>query len=280
MKLGICVGLDCIQEMPRKFQTMRDNGFDSCQLISWSTSHYTPEYFESIKKMLDEYDITVSAFWAGWEGPAVWDLYEGQRTLGLVPLEFRQMRIKNLCDGADFAKQLGITDVVTHMGFIPENPFDPQFIPFCDAVREVAEHLKANGQHLLFEAGQETPNTMLRCFETVGCDNLGVNLDTANLILYGRGNPVDAIDVFGKYIRNLHAKDGFYPNNGHDLGIQVNIGEGIVDFDQIITKLHKIGYDGHITIEHELDSEGEQRNSEILNSKVYLQRIIDRICCK
>ena len=66
------------------------------------------------------------------------------------------MRIENLCDGADFAHKLGITDVVTHMGFIPENPYDPNFSSFCIAVRTVAEHLKKNGQCLLFETGQET----------------------------------------------------------------------------------------------------------------------------
>lgn len=115
-----------------------------------------------------------------------WNFYDGQLTLGLVPVEYRQMRIENLCDGADFAHKLGITDVVTHMGFIPENPYDPNFSSFCIAVRTVAEHLKKNGQCLLFETGQETPVTMLRCFEAVGTDNLYVNLDTANLILYGK----------------------------------------------------------------------------------------------
>ena len=119
-----------------------------------------------------------------------------------------------------FAHKLGITDVVTHMGFIPENPYDPNFSSFCIAVRTVAEHLKKNGQCLLFETGQETPVTMLRCFEAVGTDNLYVNLDTANLILYGKANPADALDVFGKYVRNLHAKDGCYPTNGHEMCIR------------------------------------------------------------
>lgn len=278
MKLGICVSLAPLEEMPARFENMKENGFDSCQLLSWNFSLYTAEYQKALKAMLEEYDITVTAFWAGWEGPQVWDLYEGQKTLGLVPPEYRQMRIKNLIDGADFAKGLGVTDVITHMGFIPENPYDPQFIPFCDAVREVAQHLQANGQYLLFESGQETPNTMLRCFETVGCDNLGVNLDTANLILYGRGNPVDALEVFGKYVRNLHAKDGLFPTTGHFLGKQVNIGEGKVDFYRLFAKLHEIGYDGPVTIEHELASEGDQKNQEILKSKDYLQDMIDRAC--
>ena len=155
-----------------------------------------------------------------------------------------------------------MTDVATHMGFIPENPADPIWMPFCDAVRKVAQHLQKNGQYLLFETGQETPVTMLRCFEVVDCDNLGINLDTANLILYGKANPVDALDVFGKYVRNLHAKDGFYPTCGRELGKEVQIGTGKVDFPALFRKLHELGYDSWVTIEREIS--GDQQIQDIL----------------
>jgi len=217
----------------------------------------------------------VSAFWAGWEGPNVWNFYQGPLTLGLVPPEFRYARMKNLCDGADFAKALGVTDVVTHMGFIPENPNDPTFPALCAAIEYVAKHLKNNDQYLLFETGQETPVTVLRCFEAVGMDNLGVNLDTANLIQYGKANPVDALDVFGKYVRNLHAKDGVYPTCGGELGKETKLGEGKVDFKALFRRLHELGYDGYVTIEREID--GEQQLKDILESRDYLKKIIDDV---
>lgn len=276
MKIGVCLNFTDAESLPKKFADLEAQGFDNCQMLSWFPATWTDENVQLIKDLQAKHGITISAFWCGWEGPNVWNFYEGQQTLGLVPLEYREMRVKNLCDGADFAHKLGVVNVVTHMGFIPENPNDPQFVPFCDAVRRVAEHLKNNGQWLLFEAGQETPVTMLRCFETVGSDNLGVNLDTANVILYGRANPVDALDVFGKYVRNLHAKDGKYPVNGHDLGEETPIGQGKVDFRGVITKLHELGYDGYITIEREID--GDQQVKDILESRVYLQNIIDEVC--
>ncbi len=275
MKIGVCVSFDSVSEMSKKFKSLKQEGFDNCQLISWNPALWTDENLEMIKTLTNENGITISAFWCGWEGPSVWDFYDGQLTLGLVPPEYRVMRIKNLCDGADFAKKLGVENVVTHMGFIPENPNDPQFAPFCVAVRTVAQHLKQNGQYLLFETGQETPVTMLRCFETVGCDNLGVNLDTANVILYGKANPVDALDVFGKYVRNLHAKDGCYPTNGHDLGKETRIGDGKVDFKALFKKLHELGYDGYVTIEREIS--GEQQTEDIRHAKKYLGDIIDEI---
>ena len=275
MKIGVCVNFNEIEAMSKKFKDLKSEGFDNCQLISWKPELWTDENFEIIKNLTEENGITISAFWCGWEGPCVWNFYDGQITLGLVPPEYRTMRIKNLCDGADFAHRLGVKNVVTHMGFIPENPNDPQFAPFCVAVRQVAEHLKKNGQNLLFETGQETPVTMLRCFEKVGMDNLGVNLDTANVILYGKANPVDALDVFGKYVMNIHAKDGLYPTNGHDVGSEVRIGDGKVDFKALFKKLHELGYDSYVTIEREI--EGEQQISDIRHAKKYLGDIIAEV---
>ncbi|MCQ2449226.1 MAG: sugar phosphate isomerase/epimerase [Clostridia bacterium] len=275
MKLGTCVYFNEMKGMDEKFKNLRKNGFDSCQLLAWEPKVWTDENAEALNAMLKENGITVSAFWCGWTGPSVWDFYDGQLTLGLVPTEYRQMRVEQLCAGADFAKKLGIEDVVTHMGFIPENPNDPNFNPFCVAVRTVAQHCKKNEQYLLFETGQETPVTMLRCFEKVNCDNLGVNLDTANVILYGKANPVDSLDVFGKYVRNIHAKDGFYPTNGHDLGREVRLGDGKANFPELFKKLHELGYDRYVTIEREI--EGDQQNEDILYAKNYLEKIITEV---
>ena len=275
MKIGTMVVFNNVETLELKFQKLVDCGFDNCQLNCWNPALFTDENAEFINGLCDKYNIEISAFWCGWEGPCVWDFYEGQITIGLVPQEFRQMRIKNLCDGADFAKKLSIVDVATHMGYIPENPLDENFNTFCIAVRTVAQHLKKNNQYLLFETGQETPVTMMRCFEKVGMDNLGVNLDTANLILYGKANPVDALDVFGKYVRNLHAKDGKYPTNGKDLGAETKIGEGKVDFYGVIKGLRDVGYGGYITIEREI--EGDQQIKDIMESKEYLQNIIDEV---
>ena len=275
MKVGVCIQFDSMDEMSKKFNSLVDNGFDNFQLICWNLSLFTEENAKKINELCKEYGVTISAFWCGWEGPSKWNFTEGPKTLGLIPLEWRETRIKNLCAGSDFAKLLGVENVVTHMGFIYEDMNHPDFEPFCEAVRKVAEHCKANGQNLLFETGQETPVAMLRTFEKVGMDNLGVNLDTANLILYGKANPVDSLDVFGKYVRNLHAKDGTYPTDGMNLGNETAIGEGKVDFRGVIAGLHALGYDGYVTIEREIS--GEQQTKDILAARDYLNAIINEV---
>lgn len=278
MKIGVFVGFQSVETLEQKFATLRENGFDNCQLSCWTMEVINEENAVEVKALAEKYGITISAVWAGWTGHMVWDFYEGPKTLGIVPEDMRELRIPQLKNASDFAKVLGVDDVITHMGFIPENPNDPIFPGFCEAVKDVALHCKANGQNLLFETGQETPVAMLRCFETVGTSNLYVNLDTANLILYGKANPVDALDVFGKYVRNLHAKDGFYPTNGHELGHECRLGDGKVDFRGVLTKLHELGFDRYITIEREIS--GEQQAKDIEYAKNYLQNILDEIYAK
>ena len=132
--------------------------------------------------------------------------------------------------------------------------------------------MKSNGQYLLFETGQETPVALRRVIEAVGTGNLGINLDSANLILYGKANPVDALDVFGEFVRGIHAKDGFYPTDGQNLGEEVPIGQGKVDFPALIDRLKELGYSGALTIEREIS--GPEQIKDILEAKAFLEELI------
>ena len=139
-------------------------------------------------------------------------------------------RLDALKRASDLAKQCNIAAVHTHCGFIPEDPNDPSVdAESVAALREIGSHCKSNGQQFLMETGQEeTPITLLRAIEDTGLDNIGANLDTANLILYGKGEPVGALDVLGKHVLGLHAKDGMYPTDPSKLGEEVAIGGQVV----------------------------------------------------
>ena len=140
MKIGTMVNFSTPEDVKNGFEALRSFGIDCCQLCTWAPQYWTDENAQKVKELIAAYGMTVSAFWCGWDGPKTWNFYEGQKVLGLVPPEYRAMRVKNLCDGADFAHQLGLVNVITHMGFIPENPYDPEFEPLCGAIRTVAEH--------------------------------------------------------------------------------------------------------------------------------------------
>jgi sugar phosphate isomerase/epimerase len=191
----------------------------------------------------------------------VWNYTEGPSTIGLVPAEYRAMRVEDLQRGAEITGWLGISDMATHVGFLPMNPNDPDYLGAVDAIKAVAAYAGERGVTFNFETGQETPTVLLRCIQDVGLPNLGVNLDPANLLLYGTGNPVDALDVFGRYVRGVHAKDGEYPTDGRALGEEKPLGDGRVNFPLLVAKLKACGYTGALTIEREIS--GPQQIEDI-----------------
>ena len=270
MRVGVFVCLE--HGLRQNFEKMKDIGIDNCQLGCWHPELFTDENAKEINALKDEFGITVTAFWCGWSGPVHWNFTEGPVTLGLIPEKYRVTRVDELKRGGDFAKKLGITDVITHCGFLPESPSYPEYRPILSAIVEVAEHLKANGQNFLFETGQETPITLRRVIEDCDTGNLGINLDPANLILYGKANPVDALDIIGEFVHGVHAKDGLYPTNGVYLGREVKVGEGKGNFPALVKKLHELGYDGYLTIEREIS--GEQQMRDIVETKEYLEKLI------
>ena len=139
-------------------------------------------------------------------------------------------------------------------------------------LRDLAGYCKRNGQNLRHETGQETPITLVRTIQDIGLDNQGVNFDLANLILYGKANPVDAIELLGPYVQGIHAKDGVWPANPRELGKEVPIGQGKVDFPRIIGRLKEMNYRGAVTIERE--TAGPQQMEDVRGAKAYLEKLI------
>ncbi len=273
MELGVFIYIHDGTDVRCEFQKLVENGFSTCQINIWAEKYMTDALAEQICEAVESFGIRITAFWCGWEGPSVWNFHDGPVTLGLVPSAYRRERIRTLQKGSDFARKIGVDQMITHVGFIPENPASPEYAEVVSAIREIAEYCHSNGQYFLFETGQETPITLKRTIEDIGMGNLGINLDPANLIMYGKGNPVDALDVFGEYVRDVHGKDGEYPTNGRELGAEKPIGKGRVNFPALIAALRKIGYDGPITIEREISGEAQQR--DILAAKAYLLSLID-----
>jgi L-ribulose-5-phosphate 3-epimerase len=267
MRLGIILGLSADPQADIK--RVHDLGFPTCQLGIRATDDAAAA---KLRQALDMYHVEATCAVSGGPGREVYDFYQGPQTIGLVPREFRDARIARMKEVSDFAKKTGITAVQSHCGFIPENPNDPAYTETVEAIRTVAAHCKRNGQNFRCETGQETPITLVRTIRDVGLDNVGVNFDAANLILYGKANPVDAVETLGPYIQGVHAKDGLYPTDPKNLGVEVPIGEGKVNFPVLIEKLKKIGYKNPLTIEREI--RGEKQTADILAAKAYLEKLI------
>lgn len=270
MDIGIITSL---QKDGSSFESVRQFGLNTCQLVSWDPTLAVPHIAERIVRESEESRVRVCAMWAGFPGRMVWNFREGPVTLGLVPEEHRAERVEALKRWVDFAVWIGTPAIITHCGFIPENGTDSVYGPVVEAIREVAEYGADKGVGFWFETGQETPVVLLRTIERIGTGNLGINLDPANLILYGKGNPVDALDVIGPYVRNIHVKDGFYPSNGDDLGKQVAVGKGKVDFPKLYEGLQRHGFQGEWIIEREGGVGEDEKNRDIIDTIAFLRQL-------
>jgi len=267
MRLGLIIGMGKNPEAA--LQKVHDLGIPTCQV---QTEDLSDTMLEGIRAAVQKFNLEVTALNTSGPGPQSYDFYEGPLTIGLVPRQYRGQRIAHFKQASDFAKRLGIPALHTHFGFIPENPNDPAYKDVLPALREVASYLKGNGQMMLYETGQETPITLLRAITDVGVDNQFINLDTANLILYGKGNPIDALDVFGKLVRGTHAKDGLFPTDPKKLGEEVPIGQGKVNFPKLVARLKELNYTGPLTIEREIS--GPRQLEDIRKEKQYLEKLI------
>jgi L-ribulose-5-phosphate 3-epimerase len=255
---------------------VRDLGFSNCFLsLDGYINRFTATAASLLKDLLAQYGVAATTVEVVGPPPLVWDFLRGPATIGLVPPATRGARIDALRQVSDFARLLGINQVQTHCGFIPEDPADRLYAETVEAIRTVTSHCKENGQYFLMETGQETPTTVSRTIQDVALPNLAVGLDTANLILYGKANPVDAVDILGPHIRSVHAKDGRWPTDPRKLGEEVLIGRGLVDFRAVFTKLHRLGYSGAITIERE--TSGPQQIEDVRQEKIYLERIVQEV---
>lgn len=273
MELGVIIPMS--ENIDSDFENLVSLGMKTCQLNCWNMDIMTDRMAAKVKEAAEKHGVTITAFWCGWSGPAVWDFYEGPHTLGIVPETYREKRCCELKKGSDFAKKIGVCDIITHAGFLPEIPSSTEYFKVICALKDLALHIKNNNQYFLFETGQETPVALKRVIEDVGTGNLGINLDPANLIMYGKANPVDALDVFGEYVRGVHGKDGVYPTDGHRLGSETKLGEGKVNYPVFIEKLKNLGYTGAITIEREIS--GEEQIRDIKAAKTYLESLICKV---
>lgn len=245
--IGIYIDLDA-NDVGGTFKKIHDLGFNNAEIY---TSRYDLDLAGPLKAAMDNYDIKVHALFTLGPGKTVWNFYEGQTSIGLVAKEYRQKRVDAMLQLSDLAKACNIPMVETHVGYIPENPNDPVYAETIIALKKVVGYCQKNKQIFLYHAGQESPTTLLRAIKDVGFDNQGIGMDTANLIMYDRGHPTNALKVYGNYIKLVNFKDGLYPTDPVNLGKEVPIGRGEVNFPVFIKALKESGYTGPVIIERE-----------------------------
>lgn len=206
----------------------------------------------------------VYTVFAAYNGESYADIPTVQRTVGFVPPGTRDERERRTLAISDFAAVIGAPGIATHIGFVPEDSADPDYAAVRDMVRRICDHAARHKQTFALETGQEPASVLLAFLRDVDRPNLGINFDPANMILYGTGDPIEALGILGPRILTVHCKDGDWPDSGQPgaLGKERALGSGSVDIPRFLKKLKEIGYRGPLSIEREA-SDPVQRMKDI-----------------
>ena len=247
-----------------KWDVISELGLPTIQLHAPHQGQRDQGAAEKLKKQLADMGVVCTAVFGGFEGESYADIPTVQRTIGLVPQASRQSRFREMCEISDFTNALGCDTVALHLGFIPEDSKDSEYDEIVAITAKLCDHCKNNGQYLHLETGQETAEGLLQFIAAVGCENLKINFDPANMILYGTGEPIEALRVVAPHVRSVHCKDGTWSKQpGETWGREVPLGEGDVNIEEYLRTLLEVGYTGPLTIEREIPEEPERQKAEI-----------------
>ncbi len=212
------------------------------------------------KSGLEREAFTLVTVFAAYTGEDYADIPTVQRTVGFIPPATREERERRTLELSDFAAALGVGSIACHIGFVPEDASNPDYRAVREVVRRVCDHAARHGQTFALETGQEPAAVLLRFLRDVDRPNLRINFDPANMILYGSGDPIDALRTLGSYVVSVHAKDGDWPPAGvaGALGKERPLGQGAVGIERFVRTLSEIGFRGPMNVERETESQEER----------------------
>jgi sugar phosphate isomerase/epimerase len=222
-------------------------------------------------------DFSIATAVCSYVGEDYTDIGSVQETVGLVPERNRAERVARTKEIAGIAAELGIHSVACHIGFVPESRAASKYQELCGVVQDICDRLGEQQQDFTLETGQEPADALLAFMEDVGRTNLKINFDPANMILYGTGDPIEAVQVLGRHLISVHCKDGASPapDKPGSLGVERRLGSGQVDFPAFLKALQNAGYSGILSIERE-ERDMERRNADIRHAVEFLRDLLAR----
>ncbi len=180
-------------------------------------------------------------------------------TGGVGPDEYWEQNQELFLGAADVTVKLGVKYLSMHAGFIDESDVSYSEI-FYERIISLADAAGEKDIMLLLETGQETAEELRSFLEELDHPAIGVNFDPANIILYDKGNPIEAVKVLAPWVKHIHVKDANRTTQPGTWGAEVPWGDGQVQTGAFLNALEGIGFDGTLAIEREA---GDDRFGDI-----------------
>jgi sugar phosphate isomerase/epimerase len=255
MEIGVMfwAGRDDLAELRRL-------GVQSGQLGVGGDAPLTSAAAVEWREAIAEAGFSIATVVCAYTGEDYADIPTVQRTVGFIPQATREAREQRTLDACDFAAALGVKSIACHIGFVPADHSDPDYLAVRGMVRRICDRAEEHGQTFALETGQEPAQTLLHFLEDAACPNLKVNFDPANMILYGSGDPIEAFGMLAPYVVSVHAKDGDGPHADKpgSLGTERPLGQGAVGIPRFVEALKRAGFKGSINVEREIEDQAQR----------------------
>jgi sugar phosphate isomerase/epimerase len=262
---GLGASLDAVHEL----------GVETVQLHAPSIANRSHEDVQKISRLFSEINVEISVVFVGFPEDDYSTIEKVKETVGIVPPIYRSKRLAETLEVANFAKSLSVDAIGMHLGFVPEDQNNRLFAEIVESTRRVCDHCARNDQFFHLETGQETADGLLGFIEAVDRGNLAINFDPANMILYGSGDPLDALEKVGSFVRSVHCKDATYERRPDQPWYEdAPLGEGDIDIEAFLSKLYSLGYRGPLTIEREYSPNQKGDIAKALNLLRFLRKKI------
>jgi L-ribulose-5-phosphate 3-epimerase len=272
LAIGVCSWSLQVTSIPELKRLMDRLGVDVVQIACGDPHHAAWEEGDAMPAAALKAGFRLSGAMLGFPGEDYTTPQTIQKTGGFGDPATRKERLERLAWALDRVKELGLSDLMFHAGFLPE-PGDPDRKPFLDTLAKASDMAKAKGVTVAFETGQETADLLRRTLDELKCPNVKVNFDPANMLLYDKGDPIRAVEILGPDIRSVHVKDANRPTVPGAWGEEVPLGRGQANIKEFVKTLKRVGYRGPLCIEREVGNQ-EERVADIAHGIRYLRECL------
>jgi sugar phosphate isomerase/epimerase len=250
LSIGVCGWSLDRHDVLRSISTAAEIGLPIVQLGFFTRAAVENTDAGAIRAKAGQCGVTICGAFIAFEGEDYSSISRIAATGGLRPNDAYAERFRLTQQAAEIAAAVGATSLAMHAATIPCDPADPAYATLASRVGEVADALAERKLNLLLETGRESADTLLRFFDAVGRDNIAVNFDPANFVVYGADDPVGAVSKLRDRIELVHLKDASRPvRPGVDYGHTAAFGTGDVQIARVVSKLRATGYRGPLLLE-------------------------------
>lgn len=214
---------------------------------------------ESLIKQIGEQGWGITATMIDFPQEDYSSLESIKATGGIVPDQYWDQNQKRVFDAIDITTQLDVKYLSLHFGFFDLT--EPNSTTkLTDRCKTLADKAAEKNVQLLMETGQETAAELRRFLEELNHPALAVNFDPANMILYDKGDPIEAVKILAAWIKHIHIKDALRTETPGTWGLEVPWDSGQVGGAEFLKALQQMNFEGALAIEREA---GDDRLGDI-----------------